>query len=358
MAPVLSDRTLSVVMPVHNALPHLDAAVRSILEQTYRDFEFVILDDASTDGSTERLKEWAAKDARIRLHLGKKNMGPAASSNFVVREAKGELIARMDADDISHPDRLRLQLDILRTYPEAGLVGSLCDVIDEKGRKVRGPDPWRLRHSGWFAPFPHGSIMYRRELFDRAGGYREQCVYWEDLDLFIRIASFTKVLTIPQPLYQHRHSHSSTRLDSKQPERIERATDLMYRCVEALDRGLDYEDLLAERSEATKVNPRVFRARGSIVLWSGHRPRLLKRLLKRGQLQPDLKTMLALGWAGLAALSPSALRLALKGLAWSRNSASRPDADKDVVEWRLPRPIPARVSVASAPKHNRRPRAS
>jgi len=358
MSPALSDRTLSVVMPVHNALPHLEPAIRSILEQTHRDFEFVILDDASTDGSTEHLKEWAAKDDRIRLYLGKKNLGPAASSNFVVREAKGALIARMDADDISHPDRLRRQLQILRANPEAGLVGSLSDVIDEQGRKVRGPDPWRLKHSGWFAPFPHGSIMYRRELFDRAGGYREQCIYWEDLDLFLRMAGFAKLLTIPKPLYQHRHSHSSTRLDSKQPERIERATDLMYRCVEALDRGSDYEDLLAVGSEATKVDPRVFRARGSIVLWSGHRPRLLKRLLQRGQLQPDLKTMLALGWAGLAALSPSTLRLALKGLAWSRNSASRSDADKDVIEWCLPRPIPVKVSVASAPKHKRNPQAS
>ena len=177
-------------------------------------------------------------------------------------------------------------------------------MIDEQGRKVRGPDPWRLRHSGWFAPFPHGSIMYRRELFDRAGGYREQCVYWEDLDLFLRIAGFAKVLTIPEPLYQHRHSHSSTRLDSKQPERIERATDLMYRCVEALDRGSDYEALLAERPNAAKVDPRVFRARGSIVLWSGHRPRLLKRLLQRGKLQPDLKTILALGWAGIGCTEP------------------------------------------------------
>jgi glycosyltransferase involved in cell wall biosynthesis len=345
-------------MPVHNALPHLDAAIRSILEQTHRDFEFVILDDASTDGSMERLKEWAAKDARIRLHLGKKNLGPAASSNFVVREAKGTLIARMDADDISHSDRLRLQLEILREYPEAGLVGSLSDVIDERGRQVRGPDPWRLQHSGWFAPFPHGSIMYRRELFERAGGYREQCVYWEDLDLFLRIAGFAKVLTIPEPLYRHRHSHSSTRLDSRQTERIERATDLMYHCVEALDSGTDYEALLTERTETTKVDPRVFRARGSIVLWSGHRPRLLKRLLQRGKLQPDLKTILALGWAGLAALSPAVLRLALKGIAWSRNSASRSDAEKDVVEWRLPRPLPIKGQATPVSKHDRKSQAS
>ena len=225
------------------------------------------------------------------------------SSNFVVRQAMGRSRrahgCRRHLTPGSAPAPARDPARAPRSGPG---VGSLCDVIDEAGRKVRGPDPWRLRHSGWFAPFPHGSIMYRRELFDRAGGYREQCVYWEDLDLFLRIARFAKVLTIPEPLYQHRHSHSSTRLDSKQPERIERATDLMYRCVEALDRGSDYEALLAEQVEAAKVDPRVFRARGSIVLWSGHRPRLLKRLLQRGKLQPDLKTMVALGWAGLAAL--------------------------------------------------------
>lgn len=360
MSHASSAQTLSVVMPVHNALPHLDAAVRSILDQTHGDFEFVILDDASTDGSAERLKEWAAKDDRIRLHLGKKNIGPAASSNFVARAAKGSLNARMDADDVSHPARLRRQLEIMRKLPEAGLVGSLCDVIDEQGHKVRGPDPWRLRHSGWFAPFPHGSIMYRRELFDRAGGYREQCVYWEDLDLFLRMASLSKILTIPEPLYQHRHSQGSTRLDAKKVEQIERATDLMYRCVSALDRGSDYEDLLRQdrRDHREKIDPRVYRARGSIILWAGHRPRLLKRLLKRGRLQPDLKTIVALGWAGLAALSPGLLRLALKTVAWGRNSASRADQDEEVVEWRLPRLLPAKAAVKASHKPSRKAQAS
>ena len=85
MPPALSNPTLSVVMPVHNALPHLDAAVRSILEQTHRDFEFVILDDASTDGSTERLREWAAKDERIRLLRGQEE--PGAGSELQLRSA-------------------------------------------------------------------------------------------------------------------------------------------------------------------------------------------------------------------------------------------------------------------------------
>ena len=192
---------------------------------------------------------------------------------------------------------------VLRTYPEAGLVGSLCDVIDEEGRKVRGPDPWRLRHSGWFAPFPTVRSCTGASCSTAPAAIASN-------------ASIGKIWTCScgwpaspscSP-FQSRCTSTGIRTAArdwipKQPDRIERATDLMYRCVEALDRGSDYEDLLAERPKAVKVDPRVFRAHGSIVLWSGHRPRLLKRLLQRGELQPDLKTILALGWAGLATLS-------------------------------------------------------
>ena len=104
---------ISVVMPVHNALPHLDAAVRSILDQTHANFEFVIFDDASTDGSAERLREWAARDSRIRLLEGQENLGPVGSSSLVVEQAKAPLIARMDADDVCDPDRLRRQVQVL-----------------------------------------------------------------------------------------------------------------------------------------------------------------------------------------------------------------------------------------------------
>src|SRR5258708_11231113 len=94
---------VSVVMPVHNVLPYLDAAVASILRQTFEDFEFVILDDASTDGSTGRLRQWASRDARIRLLEAKRNLGPARSSDRVARAASAPIVARMDADDISYP---------------------------------------------------------------------------------------------------------------------------------------------------------------------------------------------------------------------------------------------------------------
>src|SRR3954467_10112260 len=116
---------VSVVMPVHNALPYLDAAVESILGQTFEGFEFVILDDASTDGSTERLREWAQRDRRIRLLEEKQNLGPALSSERVARAASAPIVARMDADDISYPGRLEEQLEVLDRYPGTGVVGGL-----------------------------------------------------------------------------------------------------------------------------------------------------------------------------------------------------------------------------------------
>src|SRR5882672_4552339 len=97
---------ISVVMPVHNGLPFLDESIKSILAQTLSDFEFVILDDASTDGSAELVREWEKRDARIQLHTSRERLGLAGSSNAVVSKTHTPIVARMDADDIAHPDRL------------------------------------------------------------------------------------------------------------------------------------------------------------------------------------------------------------------------------------------------------------
>jgi glycosyltransferase involved in cell wall biosynthesis len=133
---------LSVVMPVRNAMPHLDEAVRSILNQSLGTFEFVILDDASSDGSTERLREWAKKDSRIRLFEVKHNLGPVGSSAFVVAHSNSAIIARMDADDVCSHERLQQQFDLLRTHPKVGLVGTLFEMIDGSGRRTRETDVW------------------------------------------------------------------------------------------------------------------------------------------------------------------------------------------------------------------------
>jgi glycosyltransferase involved in cell wall biosynthesis len=324
---------LSVVMPVHNALPHLDAAVQSILGQSFADFEFVILDDASTDGSRERLRHLAALDPRIRLIEADEKLGPVASSNKVAEAAKAPVVARMDADDISYPDRLGEQLRILHNDPEAGVVASLCDTIDSDGRILRQPEAWRLSRPSPFVPFAHGSMMYRRALFEQVGGYRPECIYWEDQDLMVRMAAVAKVLVIPHPLYQVRLWSRSTRVASE-PDYLERAVDRMYRATDRLKHSREYENLLREDGpESGRVDPRVFIALGSVNLWGGGRPRMLRRLLRRGRLSFDMTTLSALVWAAWASASPSTLRRFLKFLLWTRGTAVPPTQRDRPVRW-------------------------
>jgi glycosyltransferase involved in cell wall biosynthesis len=340
---------LSVVMPVHNAMPYLDAAVKSILAQSFRDFEFVILDDASTDGSTERLREWARKDDRIRLFEVPKNLGPAASSNDVVKRASAPLIARMDADDVSHPDRLSQQIALLRQRPDVGLVGSLCENIDGEGRSRRGPERWRLARKCPFAPFPHGSIMFRREVFDLVGGYRNGCEFWEDLDLILRFSAAANILVVPYALYRHRQSTSSTRLASNQ-DRVEKAVDLMFCCVDRLREGGSYDDLLVgRRGHSGPIDPRVFISLGSTHLWGGGTPRLFKRLLRHGKLQPNVSTLAALVWTAWASAEPRSLRGFIRLLLFAREARAALTVRTDApVLWPAPTAGSA-VSLSAVP---------
>src|SRR6476660_134203 len=131
---------ISVVMPVYNAVPFLDDSISSILEQSFRDFEFVILDDLSTDGSLARLREWAARDERIRVHESDKRLGLSGSSNAVVAQARAAVVARMDADDSAHPRRRERQWRVIQSSPDVAVVGSLCNGIDSRGREVRPRD--------------------------------------------------------------------------------------------------------------------------------------------------------------------------------------------------------------------------
>ena len=311
---------VSVVMPVHNALPYLDAAVESILHQTFEDFEFVILNDASTDGSTERLRHWAARDSRIRLLEVDRNLGPARSSERVARAATASIVARMDADDISYPQRLADQAKVLENHPDVGVVGGLFDIIDPEGRVVRGPEPWRLRQPASIPPFGNGPLTYRREVFEHVGGYREECEFWEDNDLILRMAAVTKIMVLPYCIYQVRQARVSNRLSSEQ-QRVERAVDLMYRARTRLDEGRSYDDLLSPGLTGDrKVNPQVFVSLGSITLWAGGRPRLFKRLLLRGALKLDRRTIAALVWTAWASVEPHSLRTFIRLLLIGRKA--------------------------------------
>ncbi len=302
---------ISVVMPVHNALPFLDESINSILEQTLSDFEFVILDDASTDGSVELLREWSLRDKRIHLYESKKRLGVSGSSNAVVTKAHASIVARMDADDIAHPDRLRRQWSIIQGRPDVAVIGSLCNGIDASGREVRPRDRWRLVRRSVYIPFPHGSVMFRREVFDQVGGYDEKSDGGEDQDLFLRMAARGRVLTLPDVLYSYRyHSSNVTLFNGK------RAVG---------EHHSQNGDALA-----------AFYMLGAMRLWAGHPPMLLEPMLKKKSLQWNLKAFMILAAAVLGHLSPSALRVFLRSSIRARDLlASVRVKDGRAYEWRL-----------------------
>ena len=339
---------LSVVMPVHNALPHLDAAIESILGQSFTDFEFVILDDASTDGSSERLQYWASRDPRIRLLHAETNLGPVQSSNVVARAARGPLVARMDADDISCPERLADQVQLLRDYPDVGLVGCLSDMIDVSGRKMRDTDKWRLVRRSAFLPFAHGAIMYRREVFEKLTGYRDECQYWEDQDLVWRAAEFTKIAVIPRTLFRHRQ-WTSTRFVCD-PGHLEEAVDKVYQASDRLKGGKDWLNMPERQANRSRgLDPRAFLSVGSVHLWAGAHPRLFRRFLREGNLSWSVRTLEALVWTAWASASPSSLRGFLRLLLKSRNLAATSTLDTSTaLTWRPHEP--SRPLAKTGPK--------
>ena len=326
---------LSVVMPVHNALPFLDEAIESILGQTYRDFEFVIRDDGSTDGSSQALREWAKRDARIRLFEGPQ-LGPSGSSNWVVREARAALVARMDADDVAHPERLERQLQVMETAPEIVLLGTIFHLIDRNGRMVRPYDYSRITRNGFAVPFAHASALFRRDVFETVGGYREECAYWEDLDLFLRVAEAGRVGILAEPLLSYRHAQTSTRLVSR-PERVEQALHRRYECMVAHRRTRDYSGVLESmRSQkpAQKLHPRTFVAAGSLELWAGGKPPSPAHVLKRADLGFNADAAKVLGWTAWGSISPRSLRWSLNQLVRLRNlSAKKTVKPGAVYEW-------------------------
>ena len=325
---------VSVVMAVHNVLPYVEASVRSILDQSYADFEFVIGDDGSSDGTSELLRRLAAEDKRIRLLRRERASGLVGSANWVVGESRGPIVAIMHADDLCHPERLARQLALIDQEQDTQLVGVLCDGIDESGRRVRSADWWRLSRRSPFAPFPHCGIMFRRAAFEAVGGYRVEAEYWEDLDLYFRIAERGRILVIPEVLASVRFTAMSARLTNR-TERVDEAVDLMYRCVRDYMSGGPYPRRFPPKSGPNaRLRPETYFGRGSVQVWAGHRPRILKRLLRRADLRFDRVSIAVLAWSLWATLNAPSLRLFLRGLMRLRRfGLARRLKERPYVEW-------------------------
>jgi len=207
---------VSVIMPAYNAEKYVVDAVQSIMAQTFRDFEIIIIDDGSTDATGPILEGLAAKDDRVRL-IRQENKGICGARNIGNHLARGEFLALMDADDIALPERLRVQVDFLNTHSEVILVGSSFYLIDEKGRfltvlypPVNDEEIQKLMlvgHTSVHQP----SVMVRRSAMEKVGGYDESfgSTGAEDIDLWLRLGEIGKLANLKQPVLKYRLVTSS-----------------------------------------------------------------------------------------------------------------------------------------------------
>ncbi len=202
--------TLSVYMPVYNVAAWVRQAVASILDQSFEDFEFIIVDDGSTDQTLSILEELARQDQRIRV-IQQPHQGVAAAANRAIAEANGEFLARIDGDDIALPRRLQKQVEFLRQHPRCVAVGSRMLLIDEDGlpmyimpHTVCGHDEIdsALMKGGWSIAQP--SCTYRRQAVVDAGGYPPELSLHEDHDLFLRLAERGTLDNLPEVLQLYR----------------------------------------------------------------------------------------------------------------------------------------------------------
>lgn len=205
---------VSVLMPVYNGEPFLGQAIESILQQTFADFEFIIINDGSTDRSAEIVQSYA--DSRIRYFENERNIGLTRSLNHGLSLVQGPYIARMDADDVSLPQRLGKQVDFLDAHPDVGVVGTAMQIIDEQSNVDHTwHSPTTHEMLRWclclYDPIAHPTVLMRRKVVEQVGGYRAEMVTAQDYDLWRRLSAVCRLANLPDVLlYLRRHETSVT----------------------------------------------------------------------------------------------------------------------------------------------------
>jgi glycosyltransferase involved in cell wall biosynthesis len=227
---MLSLPLVSVSISVFNAEQYLRPAIESILNQSFQDFELLLLDDGSVDQSLKILQEYTAKDSRIQV-ISRENRGVPKTRNELLAMAQGEFVAVMDADDIALPDRLARQVKFLQQHPEVVCVGGSYQLIDEAGRLVLAryavPEcdaEIQAQLLAGFGSIHHPCLLIRKAAMLQVGGYNETMVTGSDLDLLLRLGEVGQLVNLRDPVLQYRlHSQSITERNYTRPEEEVRA---------------------------------------------------------------------------------------------------------------------------------------
>lgn len=226
---------VSVIMSVYNGDRFLRMAIESILAQSYRNFEFLIINDGSKDRSPEILRNYARRDDRIRV-LNQANQGLTFSLNRLIQESKGELLARMDGDDVAQPDRLLRQVEFLRQHPQVVCVGTGQRWIDEDGLTLleclppQDNQTLQAQLLSGRTEICHPTAMVRRQAIGAVGGYDLQFTCAQDLDLWLRLGEIGELANLPNILLDYRiHTDSvSERRINQQRVNVKLACQLAW----------------------------------------------------------------------------------------------------------------------------------
>ncbi len=221
---------LSVVLPCYNAAEFLQESISSVLAQTFTDFELLIIDDGSTDGSSEIISK--QNDSRIKVLRNEKNLGLIKTLNTGIAAAKGNYIARMDADDVSRPERFEKQISFLEKNPTVGVCGTWMYMIhNKKVYKHRYLTSAIIKSALVFNnPVVHPSVMMRRDLFNNREAYDPAFLHGEDYALWISLLGKTDFVVLDEPLIEYRaHAHQVSRLfNPMQRESVKKAQETIF----------------------------------------------------------------------------------------------------------------------------------
>jgi len=301
---------ITVVMPAYNAEKYLGDAVNSILDQSFRDFEFIIINDGSIDNTASILEKYKKLDPRVSVYH-QDNQGMIAALNRGCRLARGKYIARMDADDVSFADRLERQLRYIEEHPDIGILGTWIS-IEKNGHIVdRWCPPTRSKRLKWELFFgvcvAHPSVLIRREVLERLNFYRPDASHGEDGDLWFRANGITEFGNVPEVLLKYRVWQKSTSQVHSQLRRQTHVNLLASFIKEVSNLQPPLEAIAGLRQ--LRVGPR-FQTIDQIRLTASLIEKLYQSFMKRNDLEPQERREIAFDAAKkIASLALQASRL-------------------------------------------------
>lgn len=227
---------ISVIMSFYNDEKYISQAVVSILQQTFSDFEFIIVNDGSKDSSEKIVKNFG--DSRIKIIKNRENLGLTKSLNIALNQARGEYIARMDADDIAQATRLEKQVKFLDENPGIALVGCWVEFIDSEGKstgikKFPTSDSEIRKVLLSYLPFRHPTLMIRKKVLDEVGFYDESFLYAQDYELILRISTKFQLANLPKVLLKYRNWPEGSISYSKQKQQEFFALKARFKAIKA-----------------------------------------------------------------------------------------------------------------------------